>query len=122
MLSELIRLSTLSSPDEAHRLTNQVLERQVDIIWEDDGIFMVLDNTLTASERVLVCLYKRDRILLEELQDRVSYQNKPRFKRMIQELQRQKLLALTTDDFCMLSPLGVIEAEKLIDAIQNTTK
>ncbi|MGA2467665.1 MAG: hypothetical protein ABSH06_25375 [Thermodesulfobacteriota bacterium] len=114
VLAELVRLAGVSSPEEAKQLTDQVLERKVDLIWEDDETFMVLDKKLKTRERILLCLYKHDRLPMEDLRLKVGYKNKTHFIRIIANLEHEKLMALTSVGICKLSPLGVKAAERLI--------
>jgi hypothetical protein len=117
VIAELLRHAGSSTPEEAKLLTDQVLERQVDLIWVDDETFMVLDKKLKATEKVLICLYKQDHIPIEDLRLKVDYKNKSNFKKMLDSLQHEKLIAVTSTGICKLSPLGTNEAERLINGI-----
>lgn len=114
VLSELVRIAGSSSPDEAHRLTDQIIERQVDRIWDDGETFMILDKELTARQAILLCLYKTDRMPIRELQTKVGYKNATAFKKLVFDLRSNKLLDVTTDSICKLSPLGIREAERIL--------
>ncbi len=118
VLAELVRLSGSSSPDDAKQITDEILERQVDLIWDDGESFMILDKKLKATDRILLCLYKKDRISVEELRTRVDYKNKSNFRKLISDLRRDKFIDLITEDICKLSPLGVISAERIVSKIQ----
>jgi len=115
VLAELVRFSSTSSPDEALSLINQIIERQVDLIWDDGETFMVLDGKLTLRDRVLICLYKSDYTPIEILQKRVDYINTSRFKQCLQKYKDQKLIDITPSNICKLSPLGAQEAEKILN-------
>lgn len=114
VLAELVRLSSQSTPGEAKQIVDQILERQIDLIWEDDDTFMVLDRKLTATEKILLVLYKQDRITVETLRERVDYKNKSAFVKILQDHQREKAIAITSEGICKLSPLGIALAERLI--------
>lgn len=107
VLGELVRLSTSGSPEEAKLLVDQILYRQVDLIWDDGETFMVLDPKLKAAEKVLLVLYRQDRLAIDDLRSRVEYKNKTAFKKILAGLQGKKLLSITADSYCKLSPLGV---------------
>lgn len=114
ILAELVRLANSSSPEDAKELIDAILDRQVDIVWDDGETFMILDKKLKAADKILLCLYKKDRIQMEELQTKVDYKNKTSFKKIIFDLKGQKLIDVTIDNICKLSPLGVQTAEQII--------
>jgi hypothetical protein len=114
VLAELVRLASLGSPEDAKQLVDQILDRQVDLIWDDGETFMVLDKKLTAAEKVLLVLYKQDRITVETLRERVGYKNPSAFNKIVQEHQRDKAIDVTMGGICKLSPRGVSIAEKIV--------
>ncbi|GAB3369922.1 hypothetical protein [Massilia agri] len=115
VLAELIRLSSKNSPAEAIQLVDNILERQVDLIWEDDETFMVLDKKLKTSDKILLVLYKQDRLSADELRAKVDYKNKSAFTKIIRGQQKEKAIAITAEGICKLSPLGVMLAEEIIN-------
>jgi hypothetical protein len=117
VLAELVRLSGESNPDEAYEVANFILERDVDLIWDDGESFMILDKKLKADQKVLLSLYKKDRVALEDLQTLVEYKNKTNFRKVCEKLRSEKLIDITSDQICKLSPLGIQSAETII---QNT--
>lgn len=117
VLAELVRLSGASNPDKAYEVANFILERDVDLIWDDGESFMILDKKLKADQKVLLSLYKKDRVALGELQTLIEYKNKTNFRKVLEKLQSEKLIDITADQICKLSPLGVQSAELII---QNT--
>lgn len=117
VLAELVRLSGASNPDEAYEVASFILERDVDLIWDDGESFMILDKRLKADQKVLLSLYKKDRVTLEQLQALVEYKNKTNFRKVCEKLRSEKLIDITSDQICKLSPLGIQSAELII---QNT--
>ena len=117
VLAELVRLSGASNPDEAYEVANFILERDVDLIWDDGESFMILDKKLKADQKVLLSLYKRDRVDLGELQTLVEYKNKTNFRKVCEKLRSEKQIDITANHICKLSPLGIKSAEAII---QNT--
>ncbi|MCP5135914.1 MAG: hypothetical protein H6981_03815 [Gammaproteobacteria bacterium] len=115
VLAELIRIAGASSPDEAERLVSQVTEKQVDLVWDDGESFMILSKKLKASEKVLIALYKEDKIDLEVLRIRVEYKNKSNFKKILLALKKDKLIDINDAGICKLSPLGVVSAEAIVN-------
>lgn len=117
ILAELVRLSGASNPDEAYEVANFILERDIDLIWDDGESFMILNSRLKTDQKVLLSLYKRDRVDLDELQTLVGYKNKTNFRKICEKLQSEKLIDITANQTCKLSPIGVKNAESII---QNT--
>lgn len=114
VLAEFVRLSGTSNPDEAYELTNYILERDLDLIWDDGESFMILDKKLKANQKILLSLYKKDRVNISKLQELVGYKNKTNFKKVCEKLMSEKLLDITDMQLCKLSPLGVQLAESII--------
>lgn len=114
MLGELIRFASSAAPESAKELVDQVLYKQVDLIWDDGETFMVLDKKLKATDKALLVLYRQDRLAVEDLRTKIDYRNKTTFRRILEELQKPKFIAITTDGYCKLSPLGNQLVENLI--------
>lgn len=114
VLAELIRLAGASNPDQAAVLVEQVIQRQVDLIWDDGESFMVLNPKLKAADKILVVLYKEDKIDSELLRQRVEYANKSNFSKILAGLKKSRLIDVSANQVCKLSPLGVSKAEEII--------
>jgi hypothetical protein len=115
VLAELVRHVTASSPDDAHILTDSILERDLDIIWDDGESFMILNNKLKTEQKVIVALYKRDRISVEALRELIGYKNRTRFKAITETLRSKNVIDIVQGGICKISPLGVREAEAIIE-------
>lgn len=106
VLGELIRLSSENSPDEAKTLVDEILFRQIDIVWDDGETYMVLSKNLKAIDKILLVLYRQNRLEIEDLRRKVEYKNKSGFRKIVAELQGKKMLSITLDGFCKISPVG----------------
>lgn len=115
VLAEFLRIAILTNPNEDHELTNAILEREVDLIWDDGESFMILNSKLKTNQKILISLYKRDRIQIEKLRALIEYKNKSDFRKLAEKLKSSKLIDITADSICKLSPLGVKEAESIIE-------
>lgn len=91
-----------------------MLYKHVDLIWDDGETYMVLDKKLKASDKALLVLYRQDRLGIEDLRTKIDYKNKTTFRKILEELQTQRYVAITADGYCKLSPLGNQVVEKLI--------
>lgn len=117
ILAELVRICSSSDPDEAYQICNAILERELDLVWDDGESFVILNAKIKAEQKVLIVLYKKDRIGIEELQGLVDYKNKTNFAKIVRKLKASKMLDVVSGGLCKLSPLGIKEAENII---QNT--
>ncbi len=115
VLAELLRIVTASNPDDAHALTDAILERDLDLIWDDGESFVILNNKLKAEQKVLVTLYKKDRRSIEELQGTIGYRNRTRFKSIVERLRSENLIDIVQGSVCKISPLGIREAERIVE-------
>jgi len=59
VLAEFVRIHHSVSPDEAHRIVDDIVARTVPIVQDFDGALKILNTTLGASEYCLVLLYHR---------------------------------------------------------------
>lgn len=112
-MAELVRLSTTLSTTEATAMVDQIVERQVEAIWDDGETFMILSK-ISARAKVLLALYKRDNTPDSALQEMVEYTNSSRFKVILKKLKAEKLIDYRLDGQCKLSPLGVQFVEEQI--------
>lgn len=115
VLAELVRIAISANPDEAHELTSAILEREVDIIWDDGETFMILNSKLKANQKVLLSLYKKDRQEIEVLRGLINYKNKSGFRKLVEKLKSSNLIDITSESICKISPLGIKETEHIIE-------
>lgn len=114
ILCEIIRLVADVSTQDADRLLHDIVERQVEAIWEDEETFMILHERMKTPEKILLALYRRDNIQGKELQRLIEYSNYTEFKKILRKLKEAKKIDVTVDGRCKLSPIGVMAAEGLI--------
>lgn len=115
VLAELVRIAGATSPDEAQKMVDVVIDRQVDLVWDDGETFIILNKKIKAPEKVLIALYKDDRVETEVLRCRVECKNKSNFTKILRELKKEKMIGLNEKGICKLSPLGVKTAESLVN-------
>jgi hypothetical protein len=106
VLGELLRLSGSNSPDEAKILVDEALYRHVDLVWDDGETYMVLSPSLKAADRTLLVLYRQNRLDIENLRAKVEYKDKIKYRKILSELQNKRMLSVTQDGFCKISPVG----------------
>ncbi|MBU2954028.1 hypothetical protein [Marinobacter sp. F3R08] len=118
-LAELIRLNSNLTSKEASLLVDQIVERQVEAIWDDGESFMVLNDRLTAEEKALITLYKKDNLIDSELQTLVEYSNSSRFKGILKKMKSKRLIDYLPDGRCKLSPIGAHYVEDKLLQVAN---
>jgi hypothetical protein len=109
VVAELVRLLHNLSTEDAAALVEQLVERELPIIWEVDGKRRVLNPGLPAIEKSLLILYSvRGKSAVEELRNSVGYGNPTRFRQgVLAPAHRKALLELNgEEDTVELSPLG----------------
>jgi hypothetical protein len=111
VLAELVRIASGLPIPETQKLVASITERKMELIWKESDITRILDSSLKARDQILVLLYDQSPRRDEELQGIIEYSNKSKFRGILKELHRQRLIEYKTDGTCILSPKGVIQAE-----------
>lgn len=112
VLAELFRqVSSLSFNDTAE-IIDSIIVKNIDIAWKVDNTLRILDNKLSSKNKILCLLYIQDRMSDVELQKAIEYKNSSDFKKILKSLHKDRLIEYSTA--CILSPLGIIEAEKIL--------
>lgn len=118
VLAELVRLASNASPADTQKIIDQVVERQVEIIWKEGQVRRILNNKISAKDEVLIFLYDESPLTRETLRGYTEYKHKSNFNKLIENLHMNKLLDCT-DEECKISPLGRIYAENLIKKLKT---
>lgn len=114
VLSEIVRLkSSLSIPD-TQKLIDDIVEQHIPLIWKGDGIYRVLNTKLTAVQKIMIVLYDKRQEHDENLMSIIEYKNKSNFKTILRKLHKEKTIEYTSNGNCIISPKGIIAAEKIL--------
>lgn len=115
VLAEIVRLESGLEAEETALIIDKVVERNIEGIWEENGNRRIIAQHLkTVDETILFALFDRSPQSTEDLQAMVEAKTPRYFLRRLQQLHEAKLITLTADGQCLISPLGRKEAEKLI--------
>ena len=114
VLSELIRIKSTLSIQETQKLINDIVQRQIELLWETGKIKRVLDPKMPAVKQVLVLLLDQSPLYEDKLLDYIEYKNKTNFRKLLKYLHKKRLIEYRKDRFCEITPLGIKEAEKII--------
>lgn len=113
VLAEITRLASNLRPTETQQLIDNIVERQVEVLWKQDGFRRILDTSITKIDQVLIHLYDESPQSAEALRNHIEYANKTNFRSLLKTLHVKKLIEANGEN-CTLSPTGRLAAEKII--------
>lgn len=116
VLAELVRLASGLQPHETQQVMAGIVERRISVLWKEPDVTAVLDPTMTAKEQTLILLYDQSPQSEDELRAIVDYKNASKYRQLLKELHRKKLIFRTDSGRCLILPPGVNEAERLLAA------
>lgn len=116
VLAEVIRLNSDLKASGTTEMVKAIMEREISLIWKEDGFRKVLETSLDANEQVLILLYDESPLPAKTLFESVEQANLYNFRnRVLRPLHEERLIFFNEDSGeCRISPTGVIEAERLI--------
>ena len=115
VLAEMIRLESNLSFHETEKIIQLITSKEIDILWqvEETGIRRVLNVRMRAKEKVLILLYIENCQTENSLKTSIEYSNSSMFHKLILSLHKDRLIEYA-EGKCILSPLGVEQAETLL--------
>jgi hypothetical protein len=114
VLAEIIRIVSKVSIEEVKILLSKIVERHIDLIWDDGTSFLILDKKIKTGDKVLLVLYKKDSVKDQDIQTLVKYTNRTYFNKILNQLKKDLLIDQLKDGRCRLSPLGIKRVEEQI--------
>lgn len=117
IISEIIREESNLTPIESQKLIDQLTAEMYPLVEEIDGDLVVLANSLSAAEKLLIALYHEypEPINFDDLRTSIDYANKSRFENeVIKDLQKEKLVHLKQGQ-AYLTKKGIAWIEQNID-------
>jgi len=114
VVGEIIRLKSNMDFDETQHMIDKIINRKLSILWDENGITRVIDTSLKKKNQVLVLLYQKGPLLDLELQKIIEYKNTSRFKQVLQNLHRSRIIEYANSGICTLSPSGTLITEDII--------
>ena len=113
VLAEIFRQVSTMSFEDTESIVDSIMCKETSIVWDTGNCLRVLDPKMSCKNKVLCLLYIKDGQLDVELQKSIEYKNTTEFKRVLRTLHREKLIEYI-DSKCLLSPIGLIQAEVLL--------
>ncbi|MCP4262594.1 MAG: hypothetical protein GY774_34590 [Planctomycetes bacterium] len=123
VLSELVRLNSTLSTDETSALISSIVERQIDLIWKQDGVVRILDTRIPKKQQVLVLLYDEKKQSENKLRETIEYSNPSNFRKVLKGFHKKRFLEYdAARNICTITPKGLSEAEKIIKKYQDVSQ
>jgi hypothetical protein len=114
VLAEIIRINSQLPIDETEKLIDEIVERNIEGIWEVGETVRILKDGLSLKEKILYLLYNKQSLNDSEIKKITEYSNMTYLKKTLKEFHKKRLIEYKDDGECILSPKGSIEAEKII--------
>ncbi len=116
VLAELVRLASgaIADPVSAQQAVNKIVERRLDLIWKEGDIVRVLQTGLHAWKQVLILLYDQNLQTEDTIRQIIEYKNSSDFRKVLKSLHTKRLVEYQLGRPIVITPAGVVEAEKLI--------
>lgn len=121
VLAEIVRLNSKLSPEESQTFVDSIVERRISLVWEIQDVRRVLNENSKAYEQVLILLSRNSPQSAEILRTSIEYAHTTRFDSILKKLHSKRLVELKPSGDCYISPKGIVEAEKIVARLQNTT-
>lgn len=114
VLAEIIRINSQLPIDETEKLIDEIVERNIEGIWEVGETVRILKDGLSLKEKILYLLYNKQSLNDSEIKKITEYSNMTYLKKTLKEFHKKRLIEYKDDGECILSPKGAVEAEKII--------
>ena len=110
----MIRLNSTYPAEETSKMVDHIVERNIEGIWEEDDITRILVEGLILKEKIIFVLYSTEEKNDVRIKEIIEYSNKTYFTKALEELHKNRLIEYKNNGECIISPKGIIYAEKLI--------
>jgi hypothetical protein len=113
VLAELFRLVSKLSFEDTESVINTIICKETAMVWNNGICLRILDTKMSAKNKVLCLLYIKDGQTDTELRNAIEYKNITDFKKLLKSLHKDRLIEYLNSK-CLISPLGIEIAEKLL--------
>lgn len=117
IMAELIRIFHSTDTEKASKAVEDLVEREIPVVWKTNGTLRVLDTTLTMKDQTIAILYhSRDGEKESDLVNWLEYSNKSVYRRsVLKKAHRERLLEYNEKSSqVVISPKGMKYAEEKI--------
>ena len=106
--------------NEINSFIQKVNTRSTKLVWETGERFCISDPEISCHDQILLLLYVKGVLSVEELLRTTEYVNKSRFKKLLQSMHKDRLLYYDrTNQTCELIERGIQAAENIIRKHDN---
>jgi len=119
VLAELVRLNSTYGIHESEELIDEIIERNIEGIWETGSIKRVLIDGLSLQEQILVLLFNFSTLDDRELFDIIENGNYTYLKKILKSLHSKRLIEYNKSGNCLISPKGSAIANKILENKRN---
>jgi hypothetical protein len=114
VLAEIVRLTSGASIKDTQKAVDEIVERTFSVIWKHGDVTRILDTSLSTRAQVLILLYDASPQTETELRESTEYKNSTKFRGILKLLHGQRLIEYMGNGPCVLTPKGILEAERLL--------
>ncbi|MBU2914852.1 hypothetical protein [Reichenbachiella agariperforans] len=120
VLAEVIRINSNYQIEETGVLIDEVIQRNIEGIWQINGVDRIMIDGLKLPEQILFILYNKQSCSDIEISQITEYKNFNYLKKVLKKFHQERLVEYSKNGECILSPKGSIEAEKIISKINGS--
>jgi hypothetical protein len=114
VLSEIIRTKSSLSISETQKIVDEIIERQIELIWESSkSVKRILNPKIAVREQVLIFLFNNSPLAKDELRKSIEYKNTSNFIKILKGLHAERLIEFD-GNICEITPKGISKAESII--------
>jgi hypothetical protein len=116
VLAELVRLNSTHDIIESECLIDEIIERNIEGIWETGTIKRVLIDGLSIQEQILLLLFNSTILTDKQLYDIIENGNYTYLKQVLKALHTKRLIEYNgSNGQCLISPKGSAKANKILE-------
>jgi hypothetical protein len=114
VLGEFLRTESALSFDETVAVVERIVDRPLPGIWDIGNTKRILADGLSLREQILFLLLAESPQTSQRLLESTGYSNAVYFNKNLRKLHDERLVELSADGFCHLSPKGSKIAENIV--------
>lgn len=119
VLAEFIRLASGVDAADAQDEISQIIERRIPVLWKHGEVARILRPGIHARKQVLIHLYDNSPQSADDLRSHIEYKHKGKFRAILSDLHKQRLIEFGKDGLCVITPTGQAQAEQIIGDLQQ---
>jgi hypothetical protein len=120
VLAEIIRLNSDLPADICQTIIDELVEKDLPLIFENGEVQRVLNPKISMKDQVLILLYhNHNKLTVKELLSFTEYKNTSRFKVEVLKVLHKSRLIEHHEHSCELTPLGIKVVEEIISNFEN---